>query len=296
MLSTKEPKTIKKSKNFPSKIFCLCALNDGGLAIGGFELIIYNMKTYRIDIYIDDCANFIKSLSGNKLFYNNGKNNLVELSEKDYINKSDILPEYSDYNILYEISNNTLLAGKYYQYQTEDDIKEKIVKLEKDGEKYKIKLDLGADGLINFILLENNIFAVLRNNVPNVLCFYNVNNFKCIKHQFFSPETNYISPLNEKYMLIGTNNDIIIYDYINFKANKKIKCNYNLYKIKTNNYKLFVCESIKDKNQMTEYEIDKDGNYKKIYINDKFKKKIVDLTLVSDGRLITCSEENVKIW
>ena len=97
-------------------------------------------------------------------------------------------------------------------------------------------------------------------------------------------------------MLIGTNNDIIIYDYINFKANKKIKCNYNLYKIKTNNYKLFVCESIKDKNQMTEYEIDKDGNYKKIYIYDKFKKKIVDLTLVSDGRLITCSEENVKIW
>ena len=49
-------------------------------------------------------------------------------------------------------------------------------------------------------------------------------------------------------------------------------------------------------NQIIEYEFDNDGNYKKIYAYLNPQKKLVDLTLIKDGRLITCSEENVKIW
>lgn len=43
MLLKKEAKTIKKSKNFPSEVYCVCGLNDGRLAIGGLSLVIYNM-------------------------------------------------------------------------------------------------------------------------------------------------------------------------------------------------------------------------------------------------------------
>jgi hypothetical protein len=308
MLLKKEAKAIKRSNNFPSFISCLCGLNDGRLAIGGNSLVIYNMESYKIDIYINDFSNIVIPLKGNKLFYGQmGVSSegpwidesischLIEFSKNDYVDKTDILPNNSDYNILYEISDNTLLVGRYYKQQN-NDIRDRIVKLIKTGEKFEEALNIKADGLINFIILKNNIFAVLRNNVPNVLCFYEIDSFKCIKYQFFSPETNIISVLNEKYMLIGSDKEIILYDYINYKSNKKIKCVYPLYKIYINNYKVFICESEKCKNQIIEYEFDYDGNYKKAYTYLNPQKKLIDLTLIKDGRLITCSEENVKIW
>ena len=308
MILKKEAKTIKKFNNFPSYISCLCGLNDGRLAIGGNLLVIYNMESYKIDIHIDDFSDIVIPLKGNKLFYSQmGLSSegpwidefischLIEFSKNDYLDKTDTLPNNSDYNILYELSDNALLVGRYHKQQN-NDIRDRIVKLIKSGEKYEEILNIKADGLINFIVLKNNIFAVLRNNVPNVLCFYEINNFKSVKYQFFSPETNIISVLNEKYMLIGSDKEIILYDYINYKSNKKIKCVYPLYKIYINDNKVFVCEAEKSKNQIIEYEFDNDGNYKKIYAYLNPQKKLVDLTLIKDGRLITCSEENVKIW
>ena len=308
MLLKKEAKAIKKSNNFPSYITCLYGLNDGRLAIGGNSLVIYNMESYKIDIHIDDFSDIIIPLKGNLLFYcqmgvssegpwidESISCHLIEFSKNDYVDKTGILPKNSDYNIVYELSDNTLLVGRYHKQQN-NDIKDRIVKLIKRGEKFEEALDIKADGLINFIILKNNTFAVLRNNVPNVLCFYEINNFKNVKYQFFSPETNIISVLNEKYMLIGSDKEIILYDYINYKSNKKIKCVYPLYKIYINDNKVFACEAENSKNQIIEYEFDNDGNYKKIYSYLNPQKKLKDLTLIKDGRLITCSEENVKIW
>ena len=53
---------------------CLCALNDGRLAVGGDEkLVIYNMKTYKVDIEIKSqyhgTVKFISQLNDGKLFY-----------------------------------------------------------------------------------------------------------------------------------------------------------------------------------------------------------------------------------
>ena len=308
MLVKKEAKTIKKTKDFPHKVYCVCGLNDGRLAIGGDSLVIYNMKSYKIDIYIDDNPNMIIPLKGNLLFYYRmGFSSegpwidesiscyLIEISKNDYVDKTNLLPNNFYYNILYEISDNTLLVGRYYKEQN-NNMRDRIVKLEKKEEKYEESIDIKADGLINFIILKNNIFAVLRNNVKNVLCFYEIDSFKCVQNQFFSPETNTISALDEKYMLIGSDKEIIIYDYINYKSNKKIKCTYFLYKIYINNNKVFICESEESKNKIIEYEFDNDGNYKKIYTYLNPQKKLKDLTLTKDGRLITCSEENVKIW
>lgn len=266
------------------------------------------MKSYKIDIFIDDSSDILIPLKENKLFYSqmclssegpwideSVYSHLIEFSKNDYVDKTDILPDNPDYNILYELSDNTLLVGRYHKEQN-NNIRDRILKLIKSGEKYEVALNIKADGLINFIILKNNILAVLRNNVPNVLCFYEINSFKSVKHQFFSPETNIISELNEKYMLIGSFKEIILYDYINYKSNKKIKCVYYLYKIYINNNKVFICESESNKNQIIEYEFDNDGKYKKIYTYLNPQKKLKDLALIKDGRLITCSEENVKIW
>jgi len=308
MLLKKEAKTIKKSENFPSKVSCVCGLDDGRLAIGGDSLVIYNMKSYKIDIYIDHSSDIIIPLKGNLLFYycmgfssegpwidEDVYFHLIEFSKNDYVDKTNILPNNFYYNILYEISDNTLLVGRYYKQQN-NNLRDRIVKLVKKEEKYEESMDLKAEGLINFIILKNNIFAVLRNNVKNVLCFYEINSFKCVKDQFFSPEINIISTLDEKYMLIGSNKEIIIYDYINYKSNKKIKCTYFLNKIYINNNKVFICESDGSKNKIIEYEFDNDGNYKKIYTYLNPQKILKDLTLTKDGRLITCSEQSVKIW
>jgi len=308
MLVKKEAKTIKKTKDFPHTVYCVCGLNDGRLAIGGDSLVIYNMKSYKIDIYIDDNPNMIIQLKGNLLFYYRmGFSSegpwidesiscyLIEISKNDYVDKTNLLPNNFYYNILYEISDNTLLVGRYYKVQNNNK-RDRIVKLVKKEEKYEESIDIKADGLINFIILKNNIFAVLRNNVKNILCFYEIDSFKCVQNQFFSPETKIISALDEKYMLIGSNKEIIIYDYINYKSNKKIKCTYYLNKIYINNNKVFICESEESKNKIVEYEFDNDGNYQKIYTYLNPQKKLKDLTLTKDGRLITCSEENVKIW
>jgi len=145
-------------------------------------------------------------------------------------------------------------------------------------------------------VLKKNIFVALYNVEQYVLCFYEINSFKTVKQQVFNPEANTIFKLNEKYMLFGSYKEIVLYDYINYKSDKKIKYIYPLNKIYIKNNKVFICESEGIKNQITKYEFDNDGNFKTIYTYLNPQKKLKDLALIEDGRLITCSGENVKIW
>ena len=53
---------------------------------------------------------------------------LIEFSKNDYVDKTDILPDNPDYNILYELSDNTLLVGRYHKEQN-NNIRDRILKL-----------------------------------------------------------------------------------------------------------------------------------------------------------------------
>ena len=325
----RKAKVIKKDNNFPTYVNCLCGLNDGRLAIGGNNsLMIYNMKTYKFDLYLDNQFDIksIIELSNYRLFYftyfteSEGpwvdeiiEDQLVEISNNKYKDLTDTLPLYPrNYNILYEYSETIFITGRYYKEQN-NQIEEKIDKLMKINNKYRVISRLKLTGLVNFVLLKNNLMAVLikikkdkdkyNDNAENYcLNFYDVRIFKFIKRQNVE-KTEIICPLDEKFMFIGTHKGVIIYDYINFKNNKTISCQYPLYKIylfngfvyigETENYdyKLKTC-----KNRIVEYEYDYKGNLKQIYSYYKPQNRLKDFIKVKDGRLLTCSEENVKIW
>ena len=86
----------------------LLGLNDGRLAIWGERtLVLYNKKTYNADIKIEDWKEhlFLLQLKDNSLFCYNRTyeteggavdiyfyNNLIELSAKEYKDKTCILP------------------------------------------------------------------------------------------------------------------------------------------------------------------------------------------------------------
>ena len=165
-----KPIPIKKSKVIPSKnlpisIYCLYALNDGRLAIGGDrKLVIYNMKTYKVDIEIkskyDGSVKFISQLNDGNLFYyvldhsTEGPweddyyyNYLVELSGNQYSDKTDILPEGSIYNILKQNSDDIIFGGINYKVKKHDEYYatnasgcKRIEKLVKKGGKYSMIL------------------------------------------------------------------------------------------------------------------------------------------------------------
>ena len=51
------------------------------------------------------------------------------------------------------------------------------------------------------------------------------------------------------------------------------------------------------KNGIAEYEIDNNGNCKQLsYITNGHRHKLMDVTIVKDGRLISCLFEDIKIW
>ena len=318
----RKSRVIKKSDNFPSYINSLCALSDGRLIIGGENLIIYNMKTYKIDIHIDThiCIKEIKELSNNRLFYytfsissegpwvnENIDNYIIEINNNKYTDLTDCLPKTQrHYNIMNEFSDSILIAGRYYKEQN-NQIDERIDKLMKIDNKFQIVSTLKIANLINFILLKNNLIAVLfqlNKNTKNTNClnFYDAKIFKLIKN-INVENTEYISMLNEKFILLGYLKGIIVYDYINFINIKKILIQYPLSKIYICENFVYIGESEKYdyklkscKNRIVEYEYDGKGNFKKIYSYYKPQNRLIDFVKVKDGRLITCSSENVKIW
>ena len=193
----------------------------------------------KIDIFINDSSNILIPLKGNKLFniqisyywFNESVScHLIEYTKNDYMDKTDMLPNKSDYNTVCELSDNSLLVGRYHKEQN-NDRRDRIVKLIKSGEKYEVALKLKVDGLVNFVVLNNNIFVALYNVPEYILCFYEINSFKTVKQQVFNPEANTIYKLNEKYMLIGSYKEIVLYDYIKYKSDKKIKYIYPINKI-----------------------------------------------------------------
>jgi len=106
------------------------------------------MKSYKIDILINDSSNILIPLKGNKLVYiqvskywfnESVSCHLIEYTKNDYVDKADMLPSKSDYNIVCELSDNNLLVGRYHKKQN-NDIRDKIVKLIKSGEKYEVAL------------------------------------------------------------------------------------------------------------------------------------------------------------
>ena len=108
----------------------LFGLNDGRLAIERDRtLVIYNMKTFNADIKKEDSREhlFLLQLKDNSLFYYNQTyetegeavdiyfyNNLIELSAKEYKDKTNILPKSSKYSILIQFSDKIIYGGINY--------------------------------------------------------------------------------------------------------------------------------------------------------------------------------------
>ena len=311
----------------------LLGLNDGRLAIGTErELIIYNMKTYNTDIKIEDRKKhlFLLQLKDNRLFCYNQTyeteggavdiyfyNTLIELSAKEYKDKTSILPESSKYNILREFSDKILYGGiNYYDkeltrsYTSTNAVGpnriEKIIKtdeVEKSDrkEKYEIVTSLQID-FIDFIAVQENIIAVLK---ADSLSFYDVDKIFNLNTKIKVKDGTKISYFNDKYLLYGTKKAIIIFDHINYKYVKSLPLIYSLRAIYVKENTIFVGESAlcydfkthSDNNGIGEYEIDDNGNYKQLsYITNGHKNTLNDVTIVKDGRLISCSIEDVKIW
>jgi len=323
---TRKSKIIKKSNIFPSDINVLCALNDGRLAIGGREhLVIYNMKTYNLDIHIQTfhTVNTIVSLSNNRLFYTTYYTEsegpwvdeivddyLIELNGKNYKDITNAIIDYSQsYNILYEYSDTFLIAGRSYKHQN-NNFNDRIVILQKIDGRYKKIARLEITKLMHFILLNKNLIATLtkykytgeKDTSTCNLTFYHTKLLKFIKRDTIE-RTVKISALDEKFMLIGTKNAVIIYDYIHYKKVKKISCMYPIYKIILYQNIIYIGESEEYdakkeiyKNRIVEYEFDNQGNFKQIYSYYKPQNLLIDFVKVKDGRIITCSEKNVKIW
>ena len=315
----KKKSTKILGEDIPTSINVLYALNDGRLMIGGnLYLVIYNMKDYKVDIKINiNYVNFILQLKDSKIFYfchsheTEGPyiddyfyNYLVDISYNTYEDKSCALPENSKYSILREYSDKILFGGINY-YIKKDFINstntsgpkriEQLIK--KDGvEKYIINKTLNID-FIDFTPLKNGKLAVLC--VDNIL-FYDIDKFCKIGNEKIK-NCNKIELFSDKFLLIGKDKDIIIYDYINHRSSKFIACAFPIKKIYVNKSSVFVAESNSDyqkaKNSIIEYTID-DKGYNKIVMEyyNPHNKQLVDVTKVNDGRMISCSSECIKIW
>lgn len=329
--SKKTSKTIS-NKELPIIICSLYALNDGRLAIGGdSKLVIYNMKSYKIDIQIkfyNEYVKFILQLKDKKLFYYTYKhesegphtdeyfnNYLIELSDKNYIDKSSNLPPESNYNILREYSENILFGGITYKkkimeyHSTNANGPKRIEKLVKYVEEPECKSDFmdyfkdkyNVDSCLNidfvdFIILSNNLIAVL---TLDKLFFYESDNFKKInKFSKISNKGEKLVNFNDNLLLISTQKNVEIYDYKNYQSIKIFFCVYPIKVIYVDQNKVFIGESANNNfSAINEYEIDNNGNYTQVYsYNNPHKNEITSITKLKDGRLITSSVSYVKIW
>ena len=323
-MNKKIGKVIKTNNQFPESFLCLYELNDGRIVIGGTDsLIIYNIKTQNIDIKIPLNLKIRTAyeLKNNLLFYSGWigyleesdyycENFLVELTEKNYVEKNEIIKQYVNHDIFYKYKNNYFFAGIQPKYG--NDLIEKIQLNEKGEFETISKLEFEKSILstnippesyktyIHFILLKNNTFVVL---TKGYLVFYDINTFMKLKKQKISNAIQMIELFNEKFIFLCSKDYVELYDCISFKNICKISCMYNiLLKIYVSGNKVFIGENLRkylelNKCRIVEYEFDNNGCYKQIYeYKNPHKKLIRDFIQLRDGRLITCSEEYIKIF
>ena len=124
--------------------------------------------------------------------------------------------------------------------------------------------------------------------------FYETEIFKNIEKSVkFNNEPNILSVFDDNYLLIGIENKVEIYDYKNFKSIKSIFISYEIKKIFVNQNKVYIgCEY----DIANEYIIDNNGNYQQTYNIPIPNKFLSDITVVKEGRLITCANDKIQIW
>ena len=144
---------------------------------------------------------------------------------------------------------------------------------------------------IDFVLLKNNKLALL---TKDKLEFYEIKTFKaCEQSVKFNNKPKVLSVFDDNFLLIGIENKVEIYDYKNFKNVKCIFIPYTIKVIYVNQNKVYIaCKS----NIANEFEIDNNGNYKQISSIPLTNKIVDDITVVKDGRLITCASYIIQIW
>lgn len=320
-ISIRKPKILSKGANIKYfDINTIYALNDGRLAVGDSNNVyIFNMKTYHLDLSIElKDTHFILQLKDNSLFLyrydwsSEGPsediyyyNNIIELKDKTYIDKKNVLPKDSKYNILREYSSEILFGGISYLKNehsyccTNASGPKRIQKLVKTNGQYQIALTRSFD-FIDFILLKNNSMSVLR---EKYLEFYDIHKFIMINKAKVNKGIN-LTLFNDKYLLLGTDKNVIIFDYIKNTSTKSIACIYPLRKIFVNKNIVIIGETTrynlskkKADNQINEYEIDDIGNYKQKYMYKKpHNNELLDITQLTDGRIISCSGAKINIW
>ncbi len=137
---------------------------------------------------------------------------------------------------------------------------------------------------IDFVLLKNNKMALIS---KYILEFYEIGAFKtCEQSVKFNNELEALSVFDDRFLLIGTEGNVEFYDSKNFKNVKTIFIRDDVKLIYVNQNKVYIaCEW----DIANEYEIDNDGNYNLISFIPLENKQINDITIVKDGRLITCT-------
>lgn len=174
---------IKHPKDSP--YFLVYALNDGRLPIGLEEkIVIYNIKSNKIDIEITTSyVQYFFQLKDNKLFYCIRQsssnfddysiksfhcNYLIDISDKNYVDKTELLPENSKYDKLEEYSNRILLGGiRYYSTsysssQSNDTNEPRIEKMVKVNDKYQLVTSYKIR-FEDFVLLKGDEFLIKMN-------------------------------------------------------------------------------------------------------------------------------------
>ena len=333
MKKFQKPKKSKYLKDIPATVNTILLLNDGRLAIGLYtELLIYNMKTYSVDIkktlMDSEKVKFFLQLKDNSLFYyvydrsSEGpwtdeyfRNYLIDLADKSFVDKTEMLPKNSRYNIMREHSDNILFGGITYEgksgsyHSTNASGPKRIEKLVKNTEepkeienkseddnnikgKFNVSSTLNID-LEDFILPNKDMIAII--TLDN-LFLYKSADFSKIGSAKITDGIK-IETFDDNLLLIGTLDDVIIFDYKKLKTIKTIFCVLPYKIIYVNKPRVFIGETDEVDNRITEYEIDNNGKYKQISTPLEMScRELNGIALMKDGRIIASYNMDVRIW
>ena len=287
-------KTIK-SNSPKNNIFTIVPLNDGRLALcKGDDFTIYDMKNNKEDIIIPNIGiKYLHQFKDNKLyFYSNfhfiQKFNLIELTENNkYIDRTDLLPKGIKAFLIKEYSDKIMFAD-FSSIDTYTKINGKYQLISKFRTTYR-----------NFITLRAGLMALLTEHVLKV---YNINTLKPNKKSFrVSKGIKTITFFSGNYLLMASKDELIIFDYNNFKIIKSIATGYDIFKIISTKDRVLIGEydEKSNKSRFTTYKIDIKNNFniKRLTVNDNpHKTSVFKIVQCYDGTIVTHHHEYMKIW